>query len=238
MKISILTLFPEMFDGVFSTSILGKSLSSSIWSLEMVNIRDFSGSKHNEVDDKTYGGGRGRIIKADVLSRALESVIDRNSKYRIIYTSPRGDHLTQGTVRALTQVEHLIFICGRYEGIDQRLIDAYEIQEISIGDFVLTGGEIPVMAIVDSVVRLLPGTIKNDEFDAEESFNNDLLEYDQFTTPECIKINGQVKNIPVVLKSGDHAKISKYRYENAKSITRQRRRDIWARFIKNKFKYQ
>ena len=236
MHITILTLFPEIFNGVFESSILGKSLVNNIWSLDLVNIRDFAESKNKEVDDKTYGGGRGRIIRADVLAKCLDNAILKMSETpRIIYTSPRGKLITQNKIRELSDSQNIIFICGRYEGIDQRIIDAYNVEEISIGDFVLTGGEIPVMAIVDAVVRLLPGTIKNTEFDDEESFNNNLLEYDQFTIPADVQINGKVFSVPHELTSGNHSVIQKYRYENSKIITAKKRPDIWAKFVKSKF---
>ena len=237
MHITILTVFPEIFDGVFNTSILGKSLSKNIWSLDIINIRDFALSKNKEVDDKTYGGGRGRIIMADVLARCLDEVICKCEDIpKIIYPSPRGKAITQEKVRDLSHYGSIIFICGRYEGIDQRIIDAYKIEEISIGDFILTGGEIPVMAIVDSVIRMIPGTIQNTEFDDEESFNNNLLEYDQFTVPANITINNQIFSVPEELISGNHSIIQKYRYEKSKIITLQKRPDLWAKFVKSKFK--
>lgn len=203
MKFDILTLFPEMFEPM-KQSIIGKAVEKDLIEINLINIRDFSKDKHKKVDDTVYGGGAGMLIRPDVVYDAYESVKKEESK--VIYLSPKGKILSQKKVEELSKENHLILLCGHYEGIDQRVLDEIVDEEISIGDFVLTGGELPAMVLVDSVARYVGGVIDS-ESTSEESFSNGLLEYPQYTRPEEFK----GKKVPEVLKSGHHANIEKWR---------------------------
>ena len=218
MKFDVLTLFPEMFD-VLNQSIIGRAIEKDLININLVNIRDFSKDKHKKVDDTPYGGGAGMIMKPDVVYDAYKSIQDKNAK--VIYMSPQGNKLTQKKVVELANEEHLIILCGHYEGIDQRVIDEIVDEEISIGDYVLTGGEIPAMVLIDSVSRYARGVIAEESIE-EESFANGMLEYPQYTRPEVF--NG-VK-VPEVLLSGHHANIEKWRKEKALEITVKKRPDL------------
>ena len=218
MKFDVLTLFPEMFE-VLNQSILGKAQEKNLIDINLINIRDFSKDKHKKVDDSPYGGGAGMVMRADVVYDAFKSVKTPNSK--LIYLTPQGKPLNQAKVEELAKNEHLILLCGHYEGIDQRVIDKIVDEEISIGDYVLTGGEIPAMVLIDSVSRYIEGVIKNDSKE-EESFSQGLLEYPQYTRPE--EFEGQ--KIPEVLLSGHHQKIEKWRKEQAIKITLNKRPDL------------
>ncbi len=226
LKITILTLFPEMFPGVLGCSIAGKALEVGQWALDVVNIRDFAQDKHKSVDDTPYGGGAGMVMRADVISAAIENTCNRSQNPKIIYMSPRGKPLTQPKVNNLAQEEHLLILCGRYEGVDQRVLDEYNIEEISIGDYVLSGGEIAAMVLVDACVRRIPGVLGNDDTHSEESFGSgeyaDLLEYPHYTKPA----EWRGRKVPDILLSGNHAEIAKWRLEQAKSLTRKRRPDL------------
>lgn len=213
MKVDILTLFPEMFKGVFSESIIGRALENNIFDINYVNIRDYSEDKHKRVDDYPFGGGPGMVMKPEPIYKALESLKSNSS--RIIYVSPKGKVFNQSIAKELSSEEHLIFLCGHYEGIDNRIIDNYITDEISIGDYVLTGGEIPTMVIVDSVVRLLPGVLGKEESYLDESHYNGILEYPQYTRPRVF--NGI--EIPEVLISGNHKKIEEWRRFEALKVT-------------------
>ena len=219
MKIDVLTLFPEMFSPL-KESIIGKAIEKKLINLELVNMRDFSKDKHKKVDDTPYGGGAGMVIRPDVVYDAYNSLkIKENSK--LIYLSPQGKTLTQEKVISLSKEEHLILLCGHYEGIDQRVIDVLNPEEISIGDYVLTGGELPAMVLIDSVARYIKGVLSEESIN-EESFSNKLLEYPQYTRPE-IFLN---KKVPDVLISGHHENIKKWRQEQAKEITNKKRPDL------------
>lgn len=218
MKFDVLTLFPEMFVSL-KESIIGKAGQKGLININLVNIRDFSKDKHKKVDDTPYGGGAGMIIRPDVVYDAYESVKDEKAK--VIYLSPQGERLNQQKVEELSKQEHLILICGHYEGIDQRVLDKLEVQEISIGDYILTGGELPAMVLIDTVSRYVEGVITKESIE-EESFSNNLLEYPQYTRPE--EFMGM--RVPEVLISGHHENIRKWRYEKQLEITKKKRPDL------------
>ena len=218
MKFSVLTLFPEMFNSL-KQSIIGRAEEKNLININIINMRDFSKDKHKKVDDTPYGGGAGMVMMPDVVYDAYKSVEDKNAK--VIYMSPQGKKLTQKKVEELAKQEHLIILCGHYEGIDQRVIDKIVDEEISIGDYVLTGGEIPAMVLIDSVSRYNSGVIA-EESREEESFANGLLEYPQYTRPEVFE---GVK-VPEVLLSGHHANIEKWRKEKTLEITAKKRPDL------------
>ena len=218
MKFDVLTLFPEMFSPL-KQSILGKAEEKGLININLINIRDFSKDKHKKVDDTPYGGGAGMVIRPDVVYDAYTSVKDDEAK--IIYLSPQGKTLNQQKVEELSNEKHLILICGHYEGIDQRVLDELEVQEISIGNYVLTGGELPAMVLIDSVSRYIEGVLAKESIE-EESFSNNLLEYPQYTRPEVF----MGRKVPEVLLSGHHENIRKWRYEKQLEITKQKRPDI------------
>lgn len=232
-KATVLTLFPEMFPGPLSLSITGRALAQKRWSLEALNIRDFAVDKHKTVDDTPYGGGVGMVMKPDVIHGALQAAYSGyEAKPGIFFLSPRGKPLAQQHLRSLTR-QHTagaIFLCGRYEGIDERVIDYWRthhgLEEVSIGDFVLTGGELPAMAFIDAWVRLLPGVLEKEEATLSESFELDLLEFPQYTKPRI----WQDTVVPEVLLSGDHQKIAAWRQHQAEQITQKRRPDVWQAF--------
>lgn len=222
----ILSLFPEMFPGPLGHSIAGKALENGLWSLEAINIRDFATDKHKTVDEPPYGGGVGMVMRPDIVHTAIEAAKAKLPDARIVYTSPRGKPLKQAKVKQLAS-KNLIILCGRFEGIDQRVIDHHNIEEISIGDYVLSGGEVAAMAVLDSCVRLLPGVIKKGAATSEESFALSteyagLLEYSHYTRPPSWK----GLSVPDVLLSGNHKEINAWRLKQAKEITRARRPDI------------
>ena len=218
MKFDILTLFPEMFDGI-NKSIIGKAIEKDLIDINLINIRDFSKDKHKKVDDTPYGGGAGMVLKPDVVYDAYQSIKSNNAK--VIYLSPKGKTLNQEKVKELAQENHIILLCGHYEGIDQRVIDEIVDEEISIGDYVLTGGEIPAMVLIDTVSRYVDGVITKESV-YEESFSNGLLEYPQYTRPEIFLD----KKVPEVLLSGHHQNIRKWREEESLKITKQNRPDL------------
>lgn len=221
MKFNVLTLFPEMFEAV-KQSVTGKAIEKNIIELNLINIRDFSKDKHKKVDDTPYGGGAGMVMRADVVYDAYKSIEDKNAK--VIYLSPQGKTLNQQKVEELSKEESLILLCGHYEGIDQRVIDEIVDEEISIGDYVLTGGEIPAMVLLDAVSRYVPGVLTEESI-KEESFSSGLLEYPQYTRPEIF--NG--KKVPEILLSGHHENIEKWRKQEAVRITKQKRPDLLVR---------
>lgn len=219
MKFDILTLFPEMFEAV-KQSVIGKAIEKQLIQINLINIRDFSKDKHKKVDDTPYGGGAGMVMMPDVVYDAYSSIQNKENA-KVIYLSPKGNALNQEKVLELSKQEHLILLCGHYEGIDQRVIDEIVDEEISIGDYVLTGGEIPAMVLVDSVSRYIRGVLKQ-ESTQEESFTNNLLEYPQYTRPE--EFHGQ--KVPEVLLSGHHENIRKWREQQSLEITKQKRPDL------------
>ena len=218
MKFDVLTLFPEMFE-ILNQSIIGKAIEKDLIDINLINIRDFSKDKHKKVDDTPYGGGAGMIMKPDVVYDAYQSVKDANAK--VIYMSPQGKPLNQKKVEELSKENHLIILCGHYEGIDQRVLDKIVDEEISIGDYVLTGGEIPAMVLIDSVSRYVEGVLKEESV-KEESFSNGLLEYPQYTRPEVF----EGMKVPEVLLSGHHENIEKWRKEKSLEMTKKKRPDI------------
>ena len=218
MKFDVLTLFPEMFKSL-DESIIGRAKGKELIEINLINIRDFSKDKHKKVDDTPYGGGAGMVIKPDVVYDAYSSIKDKNAK--VIYMSPQGKTLNQSKVKELSKENHLILLCGHYEGIDQRVLDAIVDEEISIGDYVLTGGELPAMVLIDSVSRYVEGVL-NGESVEEESFSNNLLEYPQYTRPE--EFRGE--KVPEVLISGHHENIKKWREEKSLEVTKKKRPDL------------
>ena len=223
----IFTLYPEFFPGPLGKGLYGKALAEKIWKLETVNIRDYATDKHKTVDDTTYGGGSGMLIKPDVLANSLDKNI--NSKEKIIYLSPRGKLFNQKLAKELSKERIVNLICGHFEGVDQRVIESRNIEEVSIGDFILSGGESAAFVMLDAIIRLLPGVLGNETSVEEESFENGLLEYPQFTKPQI----WEEKTVPDVLLSGDHAKIKDWRLSQSEAITRDRRPDLWQKYKKN-----
>lgn len=223
--VNLLTLFPEMFPGYLEHSLAGKAFERGDWSYNTINIRDFTEDVHKSVDDTPYGGGAGMVMRADIIEKALLSVEKPGRK---IYLSPRGKPLTQNLVKELSALDTLTLLCGRYEGVDQRVLDAHEFEEISIGDYVLSGGEPAALTLMDACIRLLPGVMGNEDTPLEESFsNNGLLEYPHYTRPaDWQSANGQVYGVPDILTSGDHAKIEKWRQTQSLQITQERRPDL------------
>ena len=219
MKFDILTLFPEMFETV-KQSIIGRAVEKDLIDINLINIRDFSENKHKKVDDTPYGGGAGMVMMPDVVYRAYLAIKDKENA-KVIYLSPKGKTLNQKRVESLSKEKHLILLCGHYEGIDQRVLDEIVDEEISIGDYVLTGGEIPAMVLIDSVSRYIDGVLK-DESIKEESFSNGLLEYPQYTRPEFFLD----KSVPKILLSGHHENIRKWREEQSLKITKINRPDL------------
>ena len=229
---TIITLFPELFPGFLGHSLTGKALEKGLWSIDTVNPRDFTTDVHKTVDDTPFGGGAGMVMKPDVLSKALQSCTPHG---KLVYMSPRGKPLTQARVEEFAQLEHMTILCGRYEGVDQRLLDAYEIEEVSIGDYILTGGEQAAMIMLDAVVRQLPEVLGNQGTHDEESFTHGLLEYPHYTRPaEWVDQNGTAHRVPDELLSGHHANIEKWRRQQAEALTKQRRPDLWEAYQSKK----
>ncbi len=220
-RASVLTLFPDIFPGPLNASLAGKALAAGVWSLDAVDIRAFATDKHRTVDDTPAGGGPGMVMKPDVLGRAIDATAT-DGRPRLLL-SPRGMPLTQARVEALARGPGIVLVCGRFEGIDERVIAARALEEISIGDYVLSGGEIAAMVLIDACVRLLPGVMGAAASGAEESFADDLLEYPQYTRPQL----WEGKPIPEVLLAGDHGKIAAWRRAEAERLTRERRPDLW-----------
>ena len=224
---TVLSLFPEMFPGTLAFSIAGKALVNNLWSLNTINIRDFSNDKNGKVDDVPFGGGHGMVLKPEVLDRALKSVVDHNGPR--IYLSPRGRKFDQSFAKDLSKEKGVVFICGRYEGVDERFLTHNDIQEVSVGDYVLSGGEIGAQLIMDATIRLLPNVIGNSQGLVEESFEGDLLEYPLYTQPRVW--NGI--EVPEVLLSGDHKKIEIWKIKMSENITKLNRPDLWSKYIKS-----
>ena len=235
----VLTLFPEMFPGPLGLSLAGKALERGIWALDVLDIRDFARDKHRAVDDAPFGGGAGMVMRPDVLDAALVAATARaapgtgvqgGSGAPVVYLSPRGRLLDRALARELAQGPGAILLCGRYEGVDERVLEAHGIAELSIGDYVLSGGEPAALVLIDAVVRLLPGVLGNQESPAEESFERGLLEYPHYTRPA----EWQGRQVPEVLILGHHEKIREWRRAQAERITEERRPDLWARYLKDR----
>ena len=226
-KAQIFTLYPEIFPGPLNKGLYGKALSKKIWDLKVVNIRDSAEDKHKTVDDTPFGGGSGMLLKPDVLAKSIDQNI--NIGERIFYLSPKGKKFDQKIAKDLAKEKCINLICGHFEGIDERILSTRNIEEISIGDFILSGGETAAFVIIDSILRLLPGVIGNEMSKKDESFENGLLEYPQYTKP----LIWEKKSVPEVLLSGDHAKIKDWRLSQSEAITRDRRPDLWQKYKKN-----
>jgi tRNA (guanine37-N1)-methyltransferase len=225
-RASVLTIFPDMFPGPLGASLAGKALAAGAWSLDVVDIRTFAADKHRTVDDTPAGGGPGMVMKPDVLGRAIDAAA-ADARPRLLL-SPRGAPLTQQRVEALSAGAGVVLVCGRFEGVDERVIAARGLEEVSVGDYVLSGGEIAAMALIDACVRLLPGVMGAPASSAEESFTDGLLEYPQYTRPQL----WEGHPIPEILTSGDHAKIAAWRRAQAERVTKERRPDLWAAFLR------
>jgi tRNA (guanine37-N1)-methyltransferase len=224
-RATVLTIFPELFPGPLGASLAGKALASGVWSCEAVDIREFGEGRHRSVDDTPAGGGPGMVMRADVLARAIDSVTQQDDSRPKLLLSPRGKPLDQARVRELAAGPGVLLLAARFEGVDERLIEARNLEEVSIGDYVLSGGEIAAYALIDACVRLLPGVMGSQDSGAEESFEAGLLEYPQYTRPQDF----EGRAIPEVLVSGDHAKVKAWRRAEAERLTRERRPDLWAR---------
>lgn len=227
LNVTVLTVFPELFPGFLGYSLTGKALEEQKWQLQAVNIRDYAFDRHKSVDDTPCGGGAGMIMRPDVLGRAIEA---NHTRGRIIYMSPKGRPLTQKLVHELSREEELTIVCGRFEGIDERVIEAYNVEEISIGDYILTGGEQAAQIMLDAVVRLLPGVLGNEASLEDESFENFFLEYPQYTRPT----EWEGRSVPEVLLSGHHRKIADWRREQAEIATKAKRPDLFKKYLDSK----
>ena len=226
-KARIFTLYPEIFPGPLNKGLYGKALSNKIWNLDIINIRDSAEDKHKTVDDTPFGGGSGMLIKPDVLARSIDQHVNKSEK--IFYLSPKGKLFNQETAKSLSKEHCINLICGHFEGVDQRLLETRNIEEISVGDYILSGGETAALIIIDSILRLVPGILGNEKSVYEESFENGLLEYPQYTKPQLWK----EKNVPDILLSGDHSKIKDWRLSQSEAITRHRRPDLWQKYKKD-----
>ena len=222
-RATVLTLYPEMFPGALGLSLAGRALEAGTWALETVQIRDFAADRHRTVDDTPAGGGAGMVMRADVLARAIDHAAPEGDPRPKLLMSPRGTPLTQARVRALAAGPGAVILCGRFEGVDQRLIEARALEEVSVGDYILSGGEPAALVLLDAVVRLLPGVMGNEASGEEESFESGLLEHPHYTRPQ--RFEGRA--IPEVLTSGNHARIAAWRRAEAERLTRERRPDLW-----------
>jgi len=220
---TILTLYPQMFPGPLGFSLAGKALQRGVWSCETIQIRDFAEDRHRSVDDTPSGGGAGMVMRADVLARAIDATPPQRPRFLL---SPRGTPLDQHRVRQMAQLDQITLICGRFEGVDERLIATRNLVEISIGDYILSGGEMAALVLLDAVIRLLPGVMGNEQSGLSESFESGLLEHPHYTRPQLFEGHA----IPDILTSGDHGAIARWRQSQAESLTRQRRPDLWQRY--------
>ena len=226
LKTQVLTLYPEIFPGLLSKGLYGKAMAKNLWSLNVINIRDAAADKHKTVDDTPYGGGSGMLLKPDILAKSIDKNINKGE--RIFYLSPKGKKFDQKLAKDLSKEKSFSLICGHFEGVDERVLSTRNIMEISIGDFILSGGETAALVVLDSVLRLLPGVLGNEKSVSEETFENGLLEYPQYTKPQI----WEEKSVPEVLLSGDHGKIKDWRLSQSEAITLDRRPDLWQKYKK------
>ena len=227
LKAQVFTLYPEVFPGPLTKGLYGKALANKLWDLSVINIRDSATDKHKTVDDTPYGGGSGMLLKADVLANSLDQNVKKGE--RIFYLSPKGKKFDQKFAQDLSKEKSISLICGHFEGVDERVLTTRNIEEISIGDYVLSGGETAALVVLDSILRLLPGVLGNNKSSDDETFENGLLEYPQYTKPQI----WEKKIVPDVLLSGDHSKIKDWRLSQSEAITRVRRPDLWQKYKKN-----
>ena len=226
-QVKIFTLYPDFFPGILSKGIYGRAIEKSLWNLDVINIRDYAKDKHKTVDDTPYGGGEGMVLKPDVVAKALDQNLKKNEK--IIYLTPKGKTFDQNKAKKFLNEKKINILCGHFEGIDQRVIESRGIEEISIGDYILSGGETAAYVILDSILRLVPGVLGNENSYKDESFENGLLEYPQYTKPQI----WEKTPVPDVLLSGDHSKIKDWRLSQSEAITRHRRPDLWQKYKTN-----
>ena len=231
LKVKIFTLYPDLFPGLLNSGLYKKAREKKIWDLKVIDIRKYSLDNHRTVDDSPFGGGTGMLMRPDILAKSLDQNINNKPEEKIIYLSPKGKKFNQLMAKKLSKENNINIICGHFEGVDQRLLETRNIEEVSIGDFILSGGETASMVFLDSILRLIPGVLGNKLSLKEETFENDLLEYPQYTKPQ--KWEG--KDVPDVLLSGDHAKIKGWRLSRSEAITRRQRPDLWEIYLK-KFK--
>ena len=227
LQTQVFTLYPEIFPGPLDKGLYGKAMVKKLWNLKVINIRDAATDKHKTVDDTPYGGGMGMLLKPDVLAKSIDQNVNKGE--RIFYLSPKGKRFDQNLATELSKEKSFSLICGHFEGVDERVLTTRNIEEISIGDYVLSGGETAALVVIDSVLRLLPGVLGNEKSASEETFENGLLEYPQYTKPQI----WEEKSVPDVLLSGDHAKIKDWRLSQSEAITRDRRPDMWQKYKKN-----
>ena len=223
----VFTLYPEVFPGPLAKGLYGKALSNKLWNLSVINIRDAATDKHKTVDDTPYGGGTGMLLKADILANSLDQKVKKGE--RVFYLSPKGKKFDQKLAQDLSKERSISLICGHFEGVDERVLTTRNIEEISVGDYVLSGGETAALVVLDSILRLLPGVLGNEKSSIDETFENGLLEYPQYTKPQI----WEEKSVPEVLLSGDHAKIKDWRLSQSEAITRVRRPDLWQKYKKD-----
>ena len=228
LKVKLFTLYPDLFPGLLDVGIYKKAKENNKWSLEVINIRDYAFDSNRTVDDTPFGGGSGMLLKPDVVAAAIDKNV--NPKDKIIYLSPKGKKLDQHTIKSFSKLKNINILCGHFEGVDQRLLETRNIEEYSIGDFILSGGESASFVLIDALIRLLPGVLGNENSTLEESFENNLLEYPQYTKPR----EWEGKKVPEVLFSGDHAKIKGWRLSQSEAITRRQRPDLWKKYTENK----
>ena len=228
LKVKLFTLYPDLFPGLLDVGIYKKARENKKWSLEVINIRDYAFDSNRTVDDTPFGGGSGMLLKPDVLAAAIDKNVP--SKDKIIYLSPKGKKLDQHTIKSFSKLKNINILCGHFEGVDQRLLETRNIEEYSIGDFILSGGESASFVLIDALIRLLPGVLGNENSTLEESFENNLLEYPQYTKPR----EWEGKKVPEVLFSGDHAKIKGWRLSQSEAITRRQRPDLWKKYTEKK----
>ena len=228
LQVKLFTLYPDLFPGLLDVGIYKKARENKKWSLEVINIRDYAFDSNRTVDDTPFGGGSGMLLKPDVVAAAIDKNV--TPKDKIIYLSPKGKKLDQHTIKSFSKLKNINILCGHFEGVDQRLLETRNIEEYSIGDFILSGGESASFVLIDALIRLLPGVLGNENSTLEESFENNLLEYPQYTKPR----EWEGKKVPAVLFSGDHAKIKGWRLSQSEAITRRQRPDLWKKYTEKK----